>query len=49
MSTDRRIMTAAILLAFLAVGAVLYFAAVAAKEWLARAPQTIRKIEQRIS
>jgi len=101
MSIDRRVMKAAMLLAFLAVGAILYFAAVAfipvalglffalllspavdglqrlriprglgaaivmlalllagaavvdgvstpAKEWLARAPQTIRKIEQRI-
>lgn len=99
MSTDRRVMTAATLLAFLAVGAILYFAAVAfipvalalffalllspaveglqrlrmpralaaaivmlalllagvaivdgvstpAKEWLARAPHTSRKIEQ---
>jgi predicted PurR-regulated permease PerM len=101
MSVDRRVMKAAILLAFLAVGAILYLAAVAfipvalglfvalllspavdglqrlriprglaaaiemlalllagaaivdgvstpAKEWLARAPQTFRKIEQRI-
>jgi predicted PurR-regulated permease PerM len=101
MSIDRRITKAAALLAFLAVGAILYFAAVAfipvalalffamllapavdalqrlrmpralaaagvilalllvgaimvdvistpAKEWLARAPQTIRKIEQRM-
>jgi predicted PurR-regulated permease PerM len=101
MSVDRRVMKAATLLAFLAVGAILYFAAVAfipvamalffalllspavdglqrlrmpgalaaaivilalllagvaivdavsgpAKEWLARAPQTIRKIELRI-
>jgi len=101
MSVDRRVMKAAVLLAFLAVGAILYFAAVAfipvalalffalllspavdglerlhmpralgaalvmlalvlagaaivdgvatpAKEWFARAPQTIRKIEQRI-
>ncbi|HEY5102267.1 MAG TPA: AI-2E family transporter [Steroidobacteraceae bacterium] len=101
MSVDRRVMKAATLLAFLAVGAILYFAAVAfipvalalffalllspavdglqrlriprapaavivmmalilagvaivdavsvpAKEWLARAPQTIHKIELRI-
>jgi predicted PurR-regulated permease PerM len=101
MSIDHRIMKAATLLAFLAVGAILYFAAVAfipvalalffalllspvvdalqrlhmprtlaaalvmlalllvgaaivdgisapAKQWFARAPQTIRKIEQRI-
>jgi predicted PurR-regulated permease PerM len=101
MSVNRRVMKAANLLAFLAVGAILYFGAVAfipvalalffalllspavdglqrlrlpralaacivmlalvlagaaivdgvaapAKEWLARAPQTIRKIEQRI-
>jgi predicted PurR-regulated permease PerM len=100
-SADRRVMKAAVLLAFLAVGAILYFAAVAfipvalglffalllspavdrlqrlrmprglaaaivmlalllagavvvdgvstpAKEWLARAPQTLRKLEQRI-
>jgi predicted PurR-regulated permease PerM len=101
MSTDRRIAKAATLLAFLAVGAILYFGAVAfvpvalavffalllspvvealvrarmpralaatlimialllagagmvdavwapAKDWVARAPQTLRKIEQRI-
>jgi predicted PurR-regulated permease PerM len=101
MSVDRRVIKAAVLLAFLAVGAILYFAALAfipialalffalllspavdalqrlrmpralaatlvmlalllagaavvdgvatpAKEWFARAPQTIRKIEQRI-
>jgi predicted PurR-regulated permease PerM len=101
MSVDRRVMKAAVLLAFLAVGGILYFAALAfipvalalffalllspavdalqrlrmpralsatlvmlalvlagvavvdsvatpAKEWFARAPQTIRKIEQRI-
>ena len=101
MSVDRRVMKVTVLLAVLAVGAILYFAAVAfipvalalffalllspavdglqrlhlpralaaaivmlalllagaavvdvvsipAKEWLARAPQTLRKIEQRI-
>jgi predicted PurR-regulated permease PerM len=101
MSVDRRVMKAAVLLAFIAVGCILYFAAFAfipialalffalllspavdslqrlhmpralaatlvmlalllagaavvdgvaapAKEWFARAPQTIRKIEQRI-